>query len=122
MILLWAFIAQIVAISFVVFVLKKILDHMLIDLAIRHLEYGQSKERRPVDLIVILTHRRLQEKYKQRIAQIIRKYCSQETQAEYRIQKDIMGGIIIKVGGRMIDYSLKDRLRQAVPWLFKYRA
>ena len=91
---------------------------MLIDLAIRHFEYGQSRDKHKANVVDIITHKKIHDKYKQRIDKIAKKFLPPETQIQYQVKKGIWGGVIIKDGVKMIDYSLKDRLRQAVPRLF----
>ncbi len=116
--MLMAFMAQIIVIAIIVVILKKILDRMLIDLAISLFEYNASGQS-PSGPITITTHKRLKSKYQAAIVKAAQKHSWPLDQIQYKIDKKIYGGMIIRTDKRIFDCSLKDRLRQALPGHFR---
>ena len=107
-------IGQAVAIFFVVFVLKVVLNNMLIDLAVRHIEVWKFSEAKGIDRILILSHKPLKKTYVDRIKCSTQKTFSPNVFVDFQIQKSIWGGAVIRVGDQEIDCSLKDRFQQAI--------
>ena len=116
--LIVAFCAQVVVISIIVFVLKKTLDQNLMDGAIRHIEYWALEEKtKKVSRLVVQTHKPLDDKYHQRIVKAANKNFGSSVVPDFRIDTKMMGGMIIWVDDKEIEYSLRDRLKQAFPVL-----
>ena len=110
--LIIVFLAQAVIISIIVVVLKKKLDKNLIELAVRQL--GSLKmEKGTTSPAVIITHRKLADKYKNQITQLVNEQAGSSERIDFQIDKGILGGIVLKIGTRQLDYSLKDRLQEA---------
>lgn len=113
-----AVLAQLVVIAIIVFILKQVLDNMLIDLSVSLFEVWRP-EQKFSEPVYIISHRRLKDKYRSRLDKAAGRHSIETTRLQYQIDKKILGGIIIKAGHKLIDCSLKDRLRQALPWLFR---
>jgi len=107
-------VGQIIAIVFVMFVLKIVLDKMLIDLAVQHVEVWKMSEAKEIDRILILTAKSLKQAYVERIKKATAKSFASNVVVDFQIQKSILGGAIIRVGEQIIDCSLKDRLQKAM--------
>lgn len=108
-------VTQVVAISIIVFVLIKLLNAMLTESGIRNLEFGiQSKQITADDQIVMISHKELKSKYKDEIQRITHKYLGHEVKVGYERDRSILGGVILKVGEKRFDCSIKDRLDQAL--------
>jgi len=112
--MLAAFLAQVVVISIIVMILKRILDQMLIDLAINLFEYW-SPGKHPTGPVQIITHKRLSGRNVDGLRKALGKHSLTPDQAQYVIDKKILGGMIIRADNRIFDCSLKDRLRRARP-------
>lgn len=107
--------AQIVAMTAVVFVLKKVLDKQLVESAIRQYDFWRNEEKvRPVnDEVAVICHRRLALAHRALIEKATRRRFGESARVIERVDKALWGGVIIRVGATVFDYSLKDRLRQA---------
>lgn len=113
---------QVVAITIIVIVLKKVLDRNLINLAIEQLEAGrlnpseaQSKSAEPAKfLFTVITHKKIKDVDRERILKAVTKNISGSIVPNFQVDKNIRGGMIIKAGENISDCSLSDRLRRAV--------
>jgi len=112
-----AFLAQLIIIAIIIYILKKILDRMLIDLAVTHFEYYHPG-RQSTDPVLIISHRPLSGKDKARLDKAARKISVDPARLTYQVNKKKFGGMVIKTSDKMIDFSLRDRLRQALPRVF----
>ena len=111
---LWIILAgQGIAIVIVMFVLRAVLNRMLIDLAVRHIEVWKFAEAKGISRILIVTHAPLKKPYVDRIQRALAGHFSSGAAAEFRVQKALLGGAVIHVGEQILDFSLKDRLTQA---------
>ncbi|MDP2654062.1 MAG: F0F1 ATP synthase subunit delta [Candidatus Omnitrophota bacterium] len=109
--------AQLVAISVVVFVLKKVLDNILIETALKQLEWSRRGEQGPLtDAVTLTTHKNLRASSRARIVQYLKKHLKITADPVFQVDPKIWGGMIIQCGFRHIDFSLRDRLRQARSW------
>lgn len=113
---------QVVAITIIVIVLKKVLDRNLINLAIEQLEAGrlnpseaQSKSVESAKVLFkVITHKKIKDVDRERILKAITKNIPGGIVPDFQVDKNIRGGMIIKVGENTSDCSLSDRLRRAV--------
>ena len=112
MILLIIFLAQVVIISIIVVVLKKKLDRNLTELAIRQLGFLKM-EKGSVNPAIILSHQKLADTYKNQITQLLKGPADSSAQIDFQVDAGILGGIVMKIGARQLDYSLKNRLQEA---------
>jgi F0F1-type ATP synthase delta subunit len=107
-------ISQVVAVVCVAFILKIVLNNMLIDLAARHIEVWKCSEAKGIGRILIVIHRPLKKVYADRIKKAVERNFPVNTSLDFQIQRSIWGGAIVRVGDQMIDCSLKDRVLQAL--------
>lgn len=109
--------AQVVVGAIVVVCLKKALDHQLLDLAYRQIDCWKPQDpARPVNQIILTTHKKLGLKDRQRFQRITLKRLGESVGLTFTVQKDLMGGAVLRIDDRVVDYSLKDRLRQALSY------
>ena len=113
MFLIFVFLAQLVVCAIVVFILKKILDNILIDSAIRQLELCNQGKKSSIDALTVISYQNLNTKNQERITRAALKQFGETAKPAFTIDRSLLGGMVIKVGSRIIDCSLKDRLRQA---------
>lgn len=114
--LLKVFLLQIFLASIVIFALRKVLNNMLIDLAIRHFGLWMQRQQahgQPAEKIVIISHKPLKPKYREKILKIMARYSGQIIQPAFEMDKSILGGLVIKGTGDAFDFSLKSRLNEA---------
>ena len=102
---------QIAVAAIVIFFLKKKLDNILIDLAIRQLELYRGEK--AIKVATVVTHKNLNPQYQEHLRRIVAKQLGESAVLSYQTDKSLLGGIIIKLGDQIMDYSLRDRLRQA---------
>ncbi len=110
-------VSQVVAISIIVMVLKRILDGNLINLAIGLLESGSLNAKKSFDAsggkLVVTTHKKIEETHRQRILKALIKNAAGKVEVDFQVDAKILGGMIIRFGDDTADYSLIDRLRRA---------
>lgn len=106
-------VGQLIVVAFVFFVLKVVLNKMLIELAVRHIEFWKISEAKEVDRILILSHKSLKKVYIDRVKRAAAKIFAQNVCVDFQIQKSLLGGVVIYAGDKTIDCSLKDRLTRA---------
>lgn len=111
--LLGVIIVQLIVIIFGVFILKFVLNNMLVDLAVRHIEVWKVSDAKNIDRIMIMTQKPLKQIYVKRVQQALKRAFAENVHIEYKVQKALLGGAILCIGEKIIDCSLKDRLRQA---------
>ena len=106
--------AQAAGIGIVVAVLKGKLDRLLINSAIRHLELWETASDGPsVKQVVIISHKTLRKKDQTRILSAVNQKMGRDVQTLFQVDGKIYGGIIVKIDGKMINLSVRERLRQA---------
>lgn len=110
-------VSQVIAISVIVVILKRILDGNLADLAIGQLESGRVNFKKSFDSpnvkFVVITHKKIDEIYRDRILKALAKNMAGKVEVDFQIDAKILGGMIIRFGDNTVDYSLIDRLRRA---------
>jgi F0F1-type ATP synthase delta subunit len=112
------FFAQVVVGAIVVVCLKKVLDGQLLEFAYRQIDYWKPQDQRsPISEITLVTHKRLNVTQQERFRRITLKRLGAAVTVQFLVDRKIMGGAILRIGEKLFDYSLKDRLRQA----FSYR-
>ncbi len=111
-ILVQVLIPQLIVIAIIVLVLKKTLDKMLIDMAIKKLallEY-EKKSADPIQFIVT-SHKELRPARQENIQKILTKNFP-GAQVLFHQDKKILGGIMIKYDQSSMDCSLRTRLKE----------
>ena len=114
MILIYVFAAQAVVGAIVLVVLKKVLDNMLVDLALRQLDFFQrSTEKIPASSLTICFYKTLRPQDAQRLQKILQTSFGPGVPT---LQQDrrLLGGIFFKIGDKELDCSLRNRLKQAL--------
>ena len=105
---------QVVVAAIVTGILKMVLDKNLIASAIKQFERICQHLDPPSSLdVVVVTCRPLAKSVSEHLSQIVRNKFGETAVVRYQIDKLMWGGIIIRVDRTVINYSLKDRLRQA---------
>ena len=109
-ILIWQLIVAAGAIG----ILKVVLDKNLIESAVKQFEHlCQHCESTAVSDIVVVTQRPLTQTVSERIRRVAHKRFGGKAGVRYQTDKHMWGGIIIRLAGTVINFSLKDRLHQA---------
>lgn len=96
-------------------ILKVILDRSLIESAVKQFEYlcQHSDLPSPPEVKVISCHP-LSQAVSSRVRCLVRKKFGEGVNVRYQTDKRMWGGVVIRVLGTVVNYSLKDRIRQAV--------
>lgn len=68
-------------------------------------------EKKGVLIANVTTAVELDDKAIEKMAKDLKQSLGQEVKVETETRKDIIGGIIVRIGSRMIDYSVKTKLR-----------
>ncbi|MDD3375620.1 MAG: F0F1 ATP synthase subunit delta [Candidatus Omnitrophica bacterium] len=112
-ILLQVFIMQIVVGAIVVFILKKILDYQLVELAIKTFKNVKLE---PDDLklgsILVGSPFSVSKKTQNRILELAEKKFERSMSIVIKKDKSLKGGMIIYLNSLIIDYSLVGRLKE----------
>ena len=104
---------QLVVAAIVIFVLKKILDHQLVELALKKFGNCQlNAEDQKLNGIIVLATSVLKPAIQTRLNQIVEKKFKRPMQLFVKEDKTLRGGIVIKLNSVVIDYSLTGRLRE----------
>ncbi len=107
------FFLQLFVAGIVVYVLKKILDHQLIDLAIKRFQniYLADDDQRLTGIIVVssktITHRT-----HERLHGVALKKFGRPMEIIVKIDRGLRGGLVIKLNSTTIDFSLIGRLKE----------
>ncbi len=115
------FLSQAVAIIIAVVVLKAQLNRNLLDLAVRNIEAGvfildgpeHNNPKPPPPVFIVISHKKLSDTNRERFLKAITKTTPGGIVPDFQVDKTIMGGVIVKAGAKVVDCSLKDKLRQA---------
>jgi F0F1-type ATP synthase delta subunit len=98
----------------VVCVLKVILDRNLIDVALRQFDFlAARKGPGQVKKVNVLSHKVLSPKNKLKVTSISARHLGPNVELVFLTDKAILGGIVIYLDEEKINFSLKDRLREA---------
>ena len=115
MLLLKIFLLQAAVFAVIFAVLRSILDRILKESAIRRVELwevdGQATLLAPLEII---SHKELATAHKQRLVKAVIDKFGGQTKIAFTKKRAIMGGLVIKIGGQSIVFSIQDRLRQAM--------
>ncbi len=107
------FIMQIILGSIVIFVLKKILDHQLNELAVKTFKNAKLE---PDDLklgsILVSSPFRISKKIQDRIVEIAKKKFGRPMSIVIKKDRSLKGGMIIYLNSLIVDYSLVGRLKE----------
>lgn len=111
--LLKVILAQLVVISLIIFVLKKIFDRQLIELAVHSVEaLDAGRVDKNLTELTVVTYGDLSSINRQRIIDALRKKINKTVNVIATKDKGIKGGMIIKIQNQSFDYSLVGRLRE----------
>ena len=102
------FLVQAFIFASIIFILKKILDKMLIEAALREFN---ARDFKAVSEVRVIVHKELALKYREITIKLAKGKCGDKIQVVFEKDAAIWGGMIIKCGGQVIDCSLIDRLR-----------
>lgn len=110
------FLAQAVVCFIVVVCLKKILDNQLLDLAFRQIDYWKLQESSPsvTRHVLLTTHRKIKPKIQEKFRNMTAKRLGPGATIAFSVDKRLMGGAVITIDSKVYDFSLRDRLKQAV--------
>ncbi len=113
-VILKVFILQVIFAIIIVVILKKALDKMLIESAIKKLKVlrWEGTEKIPAKVTVI-SHHPLKEGDIQNIQKALYRKFHKTIPVLKEIQKSIKGGVIIRINGLNIDHSLASRLKES---------
>jgi len=104
---------QIVVGAVVVFILKKVLDHQLVELAIKTFKNAKLE---PDDLklgsILASSPGSVSKKIQDRVSQVAEKKFGRPMSIVIKKDKNLKGGLIIYLNSSIIDYSLVGRLKE----------
>ena len=122
--LLKIFVAQVILGAVIIFALKKLLDKQLFDLAVQDIKYWQSTEKLAARIaldefdpsidaprkIIMVSYKPLGGRQQALLRQTAVKQFGDDVVFEFRVNKDLLGGVIVTVGDCVLDHSLKERL------------
>ena len=117
MIFIYFIFGQLVVAVWVVLFLKKKLDGILIESAIKQLEYLGAEKKSGIKSVAAVTHKNLDLKNQEQLKRTVAKQLGATTVLSFQIDKSLMGGVVLKLGNQVIDCSLRDRLQQA--WRYR---
>ncbi|NOY15013.1 MAG: ATP synthase F1 subunit delta [bacterium] len=66
----------------------------------------------PIHQIFVITSAPLTDQQKKQLAQVIQQNLGQDKQIIFKVDKDLLGGLVIKYQDKIIDLSLKGRLHK----------
>ena len=101
---------QLIAASIVVFVLKLILEHELLVYALEHLEGFKPAAGEGVKEVTVLVGRALSDKMTARFNSVIKSKFPQAG-TSIIVSKEIGGGVVAQIDGKVLDFSLAGRLK-----------
>lgn len=117
-VLLCVFVVQAIVITIILVVLKKKLDHILIEVAAKQIEAGAFAEN--VNLgdaaplaFVVTTHRTIRDTDRERFLKVITRSVPRPHKVDFQVDAGLWGGVIIRTAVKAVDCSLRERLRQA---------
>ncbi len=77
----------------------------------------QFQQKREIQVVEVYTPRELEEKQKDKIIENMQNYTGKKVVLEEKKNDSIKGGVILKVGSKMLDGSVDTRLRKMKEWL-----
>jgi F0F1-type ATP synthase delta subunit len=106
--------AQIIVGLAVALVLKKVLDAMLIDLAMKHLQMLRREESsRHIGQAVVTSFKPLKAAAAARMRRAVAAALTPAAAVEFCVDRKLWGGVVIRAGEHVLDFSLRDRLKKA---------
>lgn len=114
---IYILVAQIIIGVIVILFLRKMLEDMLLDMCVRQFEYWLSTEGKKLTVknALFTSYQPLKLFYSERIHKVINKFWGADNKIAFRVDRSILGGMIIDVGSQKFDCSLRDRLSKAFP-------
>lgn len=114
MLILKILVAQLILIAAIVFILKKILDKFLVDDALTRIEALQPDSiDKDLKDVVVMTYRDLNAKTQKRISDAFYRKTNKIVPLLVQKDRNLKGGLIIKMKDNTIDCSLITRLKQS---------
>jgi ATP synthase F1 delta subunit len=113
MFFVWFIVVQLVVAAIVVWALRSNLDNLLIEMAMKQFELRIRDKSTPISAVAVISHKALNAESQTKISKETLKNWGETVKPVFQIEKNLMGGVIIKVGNNVIDCSLRDRLHRA---------
>jgi hypothetical protein len=123
--LLMVFIGQVVVAFLVVVVLRAMLEKELIESAVRSLESRKRDRASPFYIpdpaedvplekaeVKIVSYKKLHARYQKRIQRAVEDSFGRGVIPAYIVDKSILGGVVFHIGDKVVEYSLRDRLKR----------
>lgn len=105
---------QLIVITLIVYVLKGVLDRILIDSAIRKIESMRGNFiEKDLTQVSVVSYKPLSEENKLRLQNALNKKAQRVIPLIIERDKKLKGGIIIKIGTTIVDCSLINRLKES---------
>ena len=105
------FALQLAIAGIIFFVLRKILDRELVELALERFDrYKPEDELKSVKEIYVITYKPLSQLVNTRLSQLVNKKF-QQARLVLKEEKRIKGGMVVQIGSYTIDMSLLSRLK-----------
>ncbi|HSV42935.1 MAG TPA: F0F1 ATP synthase subunit delta [Candidatus Bathyarchaeia archaeon] len=98
----------------VIAVLRVILNRMLLDLAVRHIESWNFSDAKKVKRVIIFSHKPLNVVYRNRVQKVVDRNFSSDVVLEFKVERSLWGGAVVAVDDGLFDCSLKDRWHRAL--------
>ena len=114
---IYFFIAQVVVAIIVIAFLRWALEGMLVDMALRQIEYWLNTEGKSesVKKITVVSYQPLKTAEVARLQKAMRRSWGEEGTISFQTDPKILGGMLSDAGTQKFDCSLRDRLRRAFP-------
>jgi F0F1-type ATP synthase delta subunit len=104
---------QVIVAVIVIFILKKILDHQLEQLAIKKLEYIKlDAQEQGLQFLTLVAPGQISLSVQQRISALCKKKFGHPVQLVLKKDRTLKGGLVIQLTKTVIDYSLVGRLKE----------
>lgn len=82
--------------------------------------FSRAKEYKKIGVVQVTSAVELTEEWRQRIRQkLLDTTAYEELEISYEVEKELMGGLIIRIGDRVVDTSIRSRLEKLTGELMK---
>ncbi len=115
-ILVWVLFGQLAVGGLILIVLAHTLNAMLSDMAVRYIELwhpNEDEDEPAVRSVHVISHRALKAVYQERIRKAVSRNFPSDIQMSFSQDPKILGGVIVRMDERVMDCSLRDRIRRA---------
>src|SRR3989338_8900666 len=101
MFFVWFIIAQLIIAAIVVFVLRKNLDNLLIDMAMKQFELRIRDRSSPVLAVTVTASKEFNAEVQAKIRKETLRHQGESLKPVFQVDKSLMGGMIIKIGNNV---------------------